>query len=219
MSFILLCCSAFLVACDKASEKISDATGDETNLLDNAGSVVNEMAKKASESIDDAVDNTIDSTVDAAKGTAEKMVEGTQEKVADVVDSVKESASEAVDSAKDMGKKVADDVSNKADAVVAAVSTESVVGADLSANIKEGEKIFKSSCIACHGSGVAGSPKVGEKSDWEARIAQGKSVLVDHAINGFRGEEGYYMPAKGGSKHLSDEQITMVVEYMISKVK
>ena len=226
MSLILLCCSAFLVACDKASEKISDATGDGKNLLDKAGSLVSdvssdvsndmsdvasEMTEKASESIND--------TVDATKDTVEKVVEGAQEKVTAVVDSAKASANDAVDSVKDAGKKVADNVSDKVDTVVAAVATETVAGADLGANLKEGEKVFKSSCIACHGSGIAGSPKVGEKADWEARIAQGKAVMVDHAINGFRGEEGYYMPAKGGSKHLSDEQITMVVEYMISKVK
>ncbi len=212
MSFILLCCSAFLVACDKASEKIGDVSK-------NVGDVANEMTEKAGESIN----NAIDSTVDAAKNTAEKVVDNTQERVTAVVDSAKASASDAVDSAKETGEKVANEVSNnvsdKADAVVAAVPKESVAKADSGADLKEGEKIYKSSCIACHGSGIAGSPKVGEKADWEARIAQGKSVLIDHAINGFRGKEGYYMPAKGGSKHLSDEQIEKVVEYMMSEVK
>ncbi len=216
MSFILLCCSTFLVACDKASEKMGDVSK-------NVSDVASEMTEKAGESID----NAIDSTVDAAKNTAEQVVENTQEKVTSVVDSAKASASDAVDNVKEAGEKVANEVSgnvsNKADAVVAAVSKESVseasLATDLGADIKEGEKVYKSSCIACHGSGIAGSPKVGEKADWEARIAQGKAVLIDHAINGFRGKEGYYMPAKGGSKHLSDEQIAKVVEYMISEVQ
>lgn len=200
MSFILLCCSAFLVACDKASEEVSNAT--------------NEMTEK----VDEGIDNAIDSTVEIAKDTTEKVVEETKEEVSNVVDSAKASAKDVIDSVKDTTTEEVSDITNKSD-TVAAASKESISEPGSSVDLEEGEKIFKTNCIACHGSGIAGSPKIGEKADWDKRIAKGKAVLIDHAINGFRGEEGYYMPAKGGSKDLSDQQVANVVEYMISKVK
>ena len=45
-----------------------------------------------------------------------------------------------------------------------------------------GEKISQVNCILCHGAGVMGAPKIGDAAQWEARIAQGKDKLIDHAI-------------------------------------
>jgi len=72
---------------------------------------------------------------------------------------------------------------------------------------------YQSSCFACHGTGAAGAPKLGDKSAWKARIAQGKSTLYSHAINGFKG-----MPPRGGSS-LDDKAIKAVIDYMVSKSK
>ncbi len=72
---------------------------------------------------------------------------------------------------------------------------------------------YQASCFACHGTGAAGAPKVGDKGAWKARIAQGKSTLYKHAIGGFKG-----MPPKGGSS-LSDDVIKAVTDYMVSKSK
>ena len=57
-----------------------------------------------------------------------------------------------------------------------------------------GEKISQVNCILCHGAGVMGAPKIGDAAQWEARIAQGKDKLIDHAIKGIN-----MMPAKGGN--------------------
>lgn len=73
---------------------------------------------------------------------------------------------------------------------------------------------YQATCFACHGTGAAGAPKLGDKAAWKKRIAQGKSTLYEHAINGFRG-----MPAKGGNASLSDEAVQGVVDYMASKAK
>ena len=78
----------------------------------------------------------------------------------------------------------------------------------------DGESDYKSSCFACHDTGVAGSPKVGDKEAWAPRIAQGVDTLYKHAIEGFQGSAGV-MPPKGGSS-LSDDAIKAVVDYMVA---
>lgn len=80
-----------------------------------------------------------------------------------------------------------------------------------------GEALYKSSCIACHGSGVAGAPKVGDKAAWAPRIAQGDATLDDHAIHGYTGKAGM-MPPKGGST-ASDDDVKAAVAYMVSQSK
>ncbi len=75
---------------------------------------------------------------------------------------------------------------------------------------------YNASCAMCHATGAAGAPKVGDKAAWQPRIAQGMDTLVQHALKGFAGSSGV-MPPKGGSMHLSDEQIGGIVEYMASE--
>ena len=76
---------------------------------------------------------------------------------------------------------------------------------------------YQASCFACHGTGYAAAPQLGDKAAWKARIAQGKATLYDHAIKGFQGKTGF-MPAKGGSQ-LSDADVKAVVDYMVSNSK
>lgn len=81
----------------------------------------------------------------------------------------------------------------------------------------DGKKLYESACAACHGAGVAGAPKFGDKAAWEPRIKQGNATLYDHAIKGFQGKSGM-MPAKGGSS-ASDEEVKAAVDYMVSAAK
>lgn len=80
-----------------------------------------------------------------------------------------------------------------------------------------GKKIYDSACVACHGPGVAGAPKLGDKAAWDDRIKQGSNVLYEHAIKGFQGKNGM-MPPKGGST-ASDEEVKAAVDYMAASVK
>ena len=75
-----------------------------------------------------------------------------------------------------------------------------------------GEKISQVNCILCHGSGVMGAPKIGDAAQWEARIAQGKDKLIEHAIKGIN-----MMPAKGGNAALSDEEVAAAVIWMANQ--
>ena len=78
----------------------------------------------------------------------------------------------------------------------------------------DGEKVYKGICFSCHDVGVAGSPKLGDKAAWAARIAAGNDSMYGTAINGKNA-----MPAKGGNPALSDAEIKAAVDFMVSKSK
>jgi len=82
----------------------------------------------------------------------------------------------------------------------------------------DGKKIFDTACVACHGMGIAGAPKFGDKAAWSARIAQGTNVLYEHALKGFQGKSGV-MPPKGGAASLPDADVKAAVDYMVSAAK
>jgi cytochrome c5 len=76
-----------------------------------------------------------------------------------------------------------------------------------------GKALFDTTCVACHGAGVAGAPKFGDKAAWAPRIAQGLATLQDHALHG-KGA----MPPKGGSS-APDADVKAAVEYMVNAAK
>jgi len=80
-----------------------------------------------------------------------------------------------------------------------------------------GKASYESTCTACHAAGVAGAPKYGDSSAWKDRISQGKEVLYQHALTGFKGKAGF-MPPRGGSS-LSDAAVKAAVDYMLEAVK
>jgi cytochrome c5 len=81
-----------------------------------------------------------------------------------------------------------------------------------------GDEAYTQACAACHGSGLAGAPKFGDKGAWAARIAQGMPTLYKHAIEGFQGKAGF-MPAKGGRADFSDKTITNAVDHLVAGSK
>ena len=80
----------------------------------------------------------------------------------------------------------------------------------------DGQKVYQASCIACHGAGIAGAPKVGNAAAWTSRIEAGADSLYANAINGFQGSSGV-MPGKGGNAALSDDEVKAAVDYMVSQ--
>jgi len=75
------------------------------------------------------------------------------------------------------------------------------------------EQLYQSACLACHSTGAAGAPKIGEPGAWEQRLAKGLSNLVTSAINGIGA-----MPPRGGSQ-FTDDQIQAAVEYILDQSK
>lgn len=91
--------------------------------------------------------------------------------------------------------------------------TQQAAGDDAGAS-GGGKSVYDSACMACHATGAAGAPILGDKGAWTDRIAKGNETLFDHAINGFKG-----MPPKGGNAGLSDEEVKAAVEYMVDESK
>ena len=77
---------------------------------------------------------------------------------------------------------------------------------------REPADIYNTYCTACHASGVAGAPVMGDTAAWEPRLAQGIETVYDHAINGLNA-----MPPKGTCADCSDDEIKAVVDYMLEQ--
>lgn len=92
-------------------------------------------------------------------------------------------------------------------------ATSAVPAADVSGPDKA-KAIYTASCAACHVSGAAGAPKLGDMAAWAPRIKAGNKSLYNSAIKGKNA-----MPPKGGNASLSDEDVKAAVDYMLSQVK
>ena len=208
----LLCCGALLSACDNSNDTTSEA---EPGLMDKANSLASESASLAKDVAEKAADG-VDSAMESTKQATSK-----------VVDSAKQGATDAMAAGKDLTQAAAEGASEAASEAVVAVKEVSTAAAAKTGEViasvtggdnARGEAVYKKHCVACHGSGVAGSPKLSDKAAWSARIAQGDAVMTKHAIEGFKGATGY-MPPKGGFMSLSDDDIAATVKYMVSQVK
>ena len=78
---------------------------------------------------------------------------------------------------------------------------------------RSGEEVYNTPCMACHSTGAAGAPKVGDAAAWAARIAKGTDALYASGINGVPGTG---MMAKGGCVACSDEEIHAAVDFMVA---
>ena len=81
-------------------------------------------------------------------------------------------------------------------------------------DLAHGEQIVKARCFACHGTGAAGAPKIGDKAAWEPRIAQGMDTLVKHSIDGIRA-----MPPKGTCMDCSEDDLKAAVAWLVEQAK
>lgn len=82
------------------------------------------------------------------------------------------------------------------------------------AQAADGAATYNTACAACHGAGIAGAPKLGDKAAWAPRIKLGKAAMYNTALKG-KGA----MPAKGGRMDMSDAAIKAATDYIIAKSK
>ena len=75
----------------------------------------------------------------------------------------------------------------------------------------DAEKTYQATCFACHGTGAAHSPEVGDQIEWEIRMDKGMDTLVQNTISGLNG----IMPPRGLCATCSDEQLRAIVEFMV----
>jgi cytochrome c5 len=78
----------------------------------------------------------------------------------------------------------------------------------------DGKAIYESTCVACHATGVANAPKLGDKAAWAPRVATGKAALLKSVVAG-KGA----MPPKAGNPKLSDGDIQAAIDHMLASVK
>lgn len=76
---------------------------------------------------------------------------------------------------------------------------------------KSPAELYQGACLACHTTGAAGAPKIGDAAVWSERASKGLDALVGSAVNGIGA-----MPARGGSQY-SDDQIRAAVEYILGE--
>jgi c(7)-type cytochrome triheme protein len=74
-----------------------------------------------------------------------------------------------------------------------------------------GKTVYEAACVACHGTGVLGAPKIGDAAAWKARAGGSLSALVTSAKAG-KGA----MPPKGGNASLTDAQLAAAIAYMMA---
>ena len=79
---------------------------------------------------------------------------------------------------------------------------------DANRELKSGEQVFKAQCTACHSSGAAGAPKLGDTAAWGPRIKSGYDHLLQSALKG-KGAMG----AQGGGD-FDDVEVGRAVVYM-----
>jgi len=75
-----------------------------------------------------------------------------------------------------------------------------------------GVSVYNSKCIICHGSGVVGAPKMGDKEAWAPRIATGMDAMLANVIKGKNA-----MPPKGACTECSESDLVSAIEFMVSR--
>ena len=104
-----------------------------------------------------------------------------------------------------------------APAAPAATPAAAPAAAPAVASADTGKTLYNSACVACHGAGIAGAPKLADKAAWAPRIQQGTAVLYEHAIKGFQGKTGM-MPPKGGAS-APDVDVKAAVDFMVAAAR
>lgn len=75
------------------------------------------------------------------------------------------------------------------------------------------EEMYNGACMACHATGAAGAPRMGDVAAWADRLGKGIDALSASAINGIGA-----MPPRGGSQ-FNDDQIRAIVEFILDKTQ
>lgn len=82
-----------------------------------------------------------------------------------------------------------------------------------SAAIAAGAQIAKRTCNACHTTGAAGAPLVGNPSNWKRRNGDA-TAIAERIVRGFKA-----CPPRGGDHTLTDDQVRSAVLYMLRQIR
>lgn len=76
---------------------------------------------------------------------------------------------------------------------------------------RTGEQLYQAACSACHVTGAAGAPKLGDNGAWAPRLGQGLDGLLKSVINGKNA-----MPPKGGAD-ATETELARAIVYMANQ--
>ncbi len=109
-----------------------------------------------------------------------------------------------------MQAKILENIKPVGEVNVGSVATAAAPAA--AAGPRAGKDVYGAACMACHSTGVAGAPKVGDKAAWSARASKGVDGLLATAISGLNA-----MPPKGTCGACSDDELKGAIEYMLKE--
>ena len=79
------------------------------------------------------------------------------------------------------------------------------------AAMRTGEQVYQAQCAACHATGAAGAPKLGDAAAWAPRVGTGYESLLNSVMNG-KGA----MPKQAGGD-ASDYEVARAVVYLVNQ--
>jgi cytochrome c5 len=79
---------------------------------------------------------------------------------------------------------------------------------------RSGQEVYDRYCMACHMTGAAGAPLLGDEDAWEPRVARGMDTLMTNTVQGIGA-----MPPKGTCMDCSDDELQASVEFMIDQLE
>lgn len=113
------------------------------------------------------------------------------------------------------GEQKADSAADdSAETTATAAAGDNAIPAATEEQLATGKKLYDAACFACHGSGVAGAPKFGDKDAWAPYIETGLDTMLQVAITG-KGA----MPPRGTAMNASDDDLRDAILYMIEQVR
>jgi cytochrome c5 len=74
--------------------------------------------------------------------------------------------------------------------------------------VASGEEVYRAQCVACHATGIAGSPKQGDIAAWAPRIRSGLASMLQSTVKG----KGVMPPQAGGD--FQDVELARAVVYL-----
>lgn len=77
--------------------------------------------------------------------------------------------------------------------------------------VSSAKPMYDKACMACHSTGAAGAPMLGDKAAWEPRYAAGIDAMLTTAKTG-KGA----MPPNGASTY-SEAEMRQVIEFMLTE--
>ena len=75
---------------------------------------------------------------------------------------------------------------------------------------RSGEDIYRTSCAACHDTGAAGAPMLGDAGAWASFTEKGMDGMLRNSISGVNA-----MPPRGTCVNCSDDELREAIQFML----